>query len=130
MPCHNHPESASTGTCAGCAEPFCERCLVTVRGANYCAACKSMAVAGVASQTVAIASDAKTALGLAFLSFFCFGFILGPVAMAKAAGARRQIESNPALGGSGWANAATVVGAFALVYSILGVAMQCRSLAH
>jgi hypothetical protein len=125
MPCHDHPESASVGACAGCAEPFCARCLVTVRGATYCKACKSMAVSGVTSQSVALCADAKTALGLAFLSLFCFGFVLGPVAIAKASGARRQIGNNPALGGAGWANAATVVGIFGLAFSLLGFATRC-----
>lgn len=121
MQCQNHPEAGATGTCSGCAEPFCASCLVAVRGATYCAACKSMAVAGMAPQTVAVCSDAKSALGLAFLGILCFGIVLGPVAMAKASRARKQIEANPALGGKGWADAATVVGAVVLVFFVLGV---------
>jgi hypothetical protein len=128
MRCQNHPDAGAAGTCSGCAEPFCSRCLVAVRGATYCAACKSMAVTGVTTQSVAICQEAKTALGLAFLGVFagwCFfglvGIALGGVAMWKASNARRQIAANPALGGSGWAHAATAVGAtvFALSVAIL-----------
>jgi hypothetical protein len=128
MSCHNHPESAATGTCAGCAEPFCGRCLVTVRGATYCASCKAMAVSGLTSQSVAICQDAKTALGIAFLGVFCFGFILGPVAIVKAQGAKKQIAANPALGGAGWANAATVVGAVVFAFQILSFLTRMRAL--
>lgn len=128
MACHNHPESASTGACAGCAEPFCASCLVTVRGATYCASCKSMAVSGLTSQSVALCQDAKVALGLAFLGIFCFGIVIGPVAIAKAASARRQIAANPALGGRGWANAATVVGIVVFAFSLLGIVIRVRGI--
>lgn len=129
MACQNHPEVAAGGTCAGCAEPFCPSCLVTVRGATYCAGCKTMAVSGLSSQAVAVCKDAKNALGLAFLGIFCFGFVLGPVAIAKAQNARRQIAANPALGGSGWAHAATAVGIAVLVFSLLGLVAQFHALA-
>jgi hypothetical protein len=119
MHCQNHADTAATGTCAGCAEPFCSSCLVTVRGATYCAGCKSMAVSGLAPQAVAVCSDAKSALGIAFVGLLFCGPIFGPLALAKASSARKQIAANPALGGKGWADAATVVASIVLLISVL-----------
>lgn len=121
MQCQNHPESGATGTCSGCAEPFCASCLVSVRGASYCAGCKSMVVTNLAPQAVAVCSDAKAALGLAFVGLLFCGIVLGPVAIAKASSARKQIEANPSLGGKGWADAATVVGIVVIVFFLLGM---------
>lgn len=127
MHCQNHPEAGATGTCAGCAEEFCARCLVAVRGATYCAGCKGMAVAHLAPQSVAVCSDAKSALGLAFVGLVFCGILLGPLAIAKASSARKQIEANPALGGKGWADAATVVGIVVIVLFVLNlVSMGAR----
>ncbi len=129
MNCQNHPADPAAGSCAGCAEPFCSSCLVSVRGATYCAACKSMAVTGLTPQAVMVSQDAKTALWLAVLGIFCWlGFILGPVAIFKASRARQQIAANPALGGTGWANAATVVGAVVFLLGVLNVVMRARGL--
>ncbi len=127
MRCQNHPADAAAGTCAGCAEPFCASCLVSVRGATYCGPCKSMALAGITPEAVMINQDARTALWLAMLGLFCWlGLILGPVAMVKASKARRQIAADPAMGGTGWANAATVVGAVVLLLGVLNIVMRAR----
>jgi hypothetical protein len=121
MQCQNHPDAEATGTCTGCAEPFCASCLVTVRGGTYCAGCKSMAVAGLTPQVVAVCNEAKTALLLAFVGLIFCGIILGPLAIARAQSANRQIDSNPSLGGRGHAQAATVVGILVIVFFVLSV---------
>lgn len=54
----------------------------------------------------------------AVIGFFCFGFILGPVAVYKALAARREIRDNPLLTGWGKANAALVLG---IIVSLLAV---------
>ena len=36
MKCTNHPEREATGMCAYCGKPFCEECLVEVKGRMYC----------------------------------------------------------------------------------------------
>ena len=43
MNCIEHPEIPSSATCKGCAEPFCENCLVIIKGEPYCSECKVMA---------------------------------------------------------------------------------------
>ena len=63
--------------------------------------------------------EAGEALTLAFVGLFCFGFIVGPLAISKALKARKLIELNPRLSGWGKANAAVVVGTIALVASVL-----------
>lgn len=130
MQCHNHPEAGASGTCSGCAEPFCPSCLVSVRGATYCASCKGMAVSGVVPQAVDVCADAKSALGIAFAGLLVFGIVLGPLAISKAASARKQIAANPALGGKGWADAATVVGAVVVVFFILNLVVRFTAISR
>lgn len=36
MNCQNHPDREAKGTCCYCGQPFCEECLVSVNGRNYC----------------------------------------------------------------------------------------------
>ncbi len=38
MKCTNHPEREATGMCAYCGKPFCEECLIEVKGRMYCKA--------------------------------------------------------------------------------------------
>src|SRR5580698_6726460 len=46
MECKNHPSIPAIDRCAGCAEPFCGDCLITIGGKKYCGACKVLAVQG------------------------------------------------------------------------------------
>ena len=36
MKCTNHPEVDATGMCVYCGKPFCEDCLIEVKGKMYC----------------------------------------------------------------------------------------------
>ena len=36
MKCTNHPEIEAAGVCAYCGKPFCQDCLVEVKGRMYC----------------------------------------------------------------------------------------------
>lgn len=36
MKCTNHPEREADGMCAYCGKPFCQECLVEVKGRMYC----------------------------------------------------------------------------------------------
>ena len=38
MKCTNHPEVEAQGMCAYCGKPFCNDCLVEVKGRMYCKA--------------------------------------------------------------------------------------------
>ena len=124
MQCKNHPVVPAVDRCAGCAEPFCNDCLVEIHGQKYCASCKVMALRGqpvVAEGATVPCKEANEALTYAIVSLFCFGFILGPVAISKASKARKMIELNPRLAGSGKATAATIIGVVALVLWVLGL---------
>lgn len=60
--------------------------------------------------------EAREAIKMAYFSIFCFGFVLGPLALAKGIGARKIIKDDPTLLGSGKALAAIVIGSFVLVW--------------
>jgi hypothetical protein len=123
MQCKNHPGLPAKDRCAGCAELFCENCLVPVQGRHYCAACKVMAVQGrrppVMQKTTGVCKAAKDALTCAIVGVFCFGFILGPMAIVKGANARKEIARNPRLGGEGLSYAAQALGVCVLIYSLI-----------
>jgi hypothetical protein len=141
MQCRNHPETEATDRCAGCMEPFCGNCLVTVRGRKYCASCKVMAIsgggvgapafAGAAAGAAAAAPvfeaatepcpEANEALKYAIIGLFCFGIILEPIAISKALKAKKMIAANPNLTGSGKATAALIIGIVGLVLWVLGL---------
>jgi hypothetical protein len=128
MECRNHPGVAAVGVCAGCAEAYCPKCLVNVRETRYCASCKSMAVGAVAIPLgTTPCTEASEALRWAILSFFCFGMVLGPLAISKGLKAKKLIAENPALTGSGRAQAAIVLGALALGFWILGMVQRFSS---
>ena len=38
MQCVNHPQSEATGMCTYCGKPFCNDCLVEIKGKMYCKA--------------------------------------------------------------------------------------------
>ena len=123
MQCKNHPEVAATDRCAGCAESFCENCLVDMRGQNYCGSCKVLAVQGapVVEEATMPCKEAGEALKYAIIGIFCFGIILEPIAIIKAVKAKKMIDVNPQLTGSGKATAALVIGIISLVLWVLGM---------
>ena len=124
MECRNHPETAASDRCAGCMEPFCPNCLVTVKGRSYCASCKVMAIGDkvpVFEQLTEECTEAKEALKLAIFGIFCFGIVLGPMAIRKANEAKKMIAANPNLTGSGKATAALVIGIIDLLGWVVGI---------
>ena len=115
----------------GCAEPFCANCLVDLQGQKYCGACKVMALPKgehVLEEATEPSPEASEALKYAIVGMFCFGFILGPVAISKALKARNSIDANPRMTGSGKAIAAIVIGSVALVLSGLGLLVRMAHL--
>jgi hypothetical protein len=131
MQCKNHPEVPATARCAGCAEPFCDNCLVEVQGQKYCGSCKVMALQGkpiVLEEQTRPCKEAGEALTMAIIGLFCFGIILGPLAIAKASKAKRFIERDPTLTGSGKATAATVIGIIEIVLWVLGIFIRISSI--
>jgi hypothetical protein len=124
MECRNHAAAPATDRCAGCMEPFCPNCLVTVKGRSYCASCKVMAVregAVVFDQLSEECKEANEALKYAIIGIFCLGIILEPIAISKALAAKKMMAANPNLTGSGKATAALVIGIIGLVLWLVGV---------
>jgi hypothetical protein len=65
--------------------------------------------------------EAGQALKYAIIGIFCFGMILGPVAIVKALKAKRMIEEDPRLSGSGKATAALWIGIVVFFLWALGM---------
>jgi hypothetical protein len=127
MQCKNHPEVVAVDRCAGCAEPFCADCLVEVQGQKYCGACKTMALRGgppIVEEATIPCKEANDALTYSIIGVFCFGIILEPIAISKALKAKKMIEMNPRLTGSGKATAALIIGIVGLVLWVLGMATR------
>ena len=54
--------------------------------------------------------EAKEALKYAIIGIFCFGFILGPMAIVKATSAKKKLSMDPRYEGEGLATAAQIIG--------------------
>ncbi len=66
-------------------------------------------------------AEARQALQLGIFSLFCFGFILGPLAIAKGLSARRVIAMSPGMQGAGSATTGIVLGAISLTLNVVGI---------
>ena len=134
MNCIKHPAVVAAVACSACAEPFCESCLVTVKGQKYCAECKNSAIKGdavVANQGPAgVCEEAGEALKYAIIGIFCFQPILGPISIAKALKAKSLIKANPRLEGSGKATAALIIGIIDLLLGIVGIILKVAEVGH
>jgi hypothetical protein len=131
MNCKNHPDTRAAGRCVGCAETFCRNCLVDIKGQKYCASCKVMALQGQSAVVPESATlpcrEADEALKYAIIGIFCFGIILEPIAISKALKARKMIEANPRLTGSGKATAALIIAIIGLVLWVLSIVARIAS---
>lgn len=65
--------------------------------------------------------EANEALTYSIVGIFCFGIILEPIAISKALKARKMMQLNPRLSGSGKATAALIIGIVALVLWVIGM---------
>ena len=130
MFCKNHPNEEAVDRCTGCAEAFCDNCLVEINGQKYCGDCKVMAVDGerMAETATRPCKEAGSALTMAIIGLICFGIILGPMAIAKANKAKQMIAKNPRLTGSGKATAATIIGILDIVFFVLGLIIRFSSM--
>jgi hypothetical protein len=125
MECRNHGAVTAEDRCAGCMEPFCANCLVTVRGRKYCSSCKVMAVGDrmpvVESAAAIPCTEAGEALKYAIIGIIFFGIVLEPVAFFKGMQAKKLIAANPALIGGGKATAAITISS--VVMSLWAIAI-------
>ena len=132
MNCKNHPTIGAVDRCAGCAEPFCPNCLVDIHGQKYCGSCKIMAIKGqpIMEEATYPCPEAAEALKYAIIGIFCFGIILEPMAISKALKAKKMIEMNPQLTGSGKANAALIIAIVGLILWVLGIIARVSNSSH
>jgi hypothetical protein len=133
MQCKNHPAIPAVARCAGCAEPFCGDCLVDIQGQKFCAACKQMAMKGppvIDEQATIPCKEANEALTYAIVGIFCLGIILEPIALVKAGKAKKMIDQNPRLAGSGKVLATRIIGVVALVLWVIGMISRFSNLAR
>lgn len=124
MQCKNHPDVAAVDRCSGCAEAFCPDCLVEIQGQKYCGSCKTMALRGappIAEEATIPCKEAGEALTYSIVGIFCFGIILEPIAISKALKAKKMIQMNPRLTGSGKCTAALIIASVALLLWVLGI---------
>jgi hypothetical protein len=123
MYCKNHSDVAAEERCVGCAEPFCGDCLVEILGQRYCASCKVMAVKGPPPEQDGNmdCEPAGKALTYSIIGIFCFGIILGPMAIAKAIEAKREMKEDPRLAGLAKANVGLMLGITEILLWVLGM---------
>jgi hypothetical protein len=127
MDCKIHPAVPSVERCSGCAEPFCGDCLVEVHGQKYCASCKVMALKNPPlhfEEPTIPCKEANEALTWSIVGLFCFGIIVEPIALNKALKARKLINENPRLQGSGKVIAAIVISSIGLLLWIIGMLVR------
>jgi len=128
MHCRNHASAEASERCVACAEPFCGDCLVEVLGEKYCGSCKIMTVKGPPpiEEGNTPCEAANKALTYSLIGIFCFGVVLGPMAIAKAVEARREIRDDPSLSGLAKANVGLLLGIAVLILWILGMISRAR----
>lgn len=125
MQCKNHAAVDALDRCVGCAESFCGNCLVEIHGQKYCGACKVMTLKNatpyVPEEGTVPCLEANEALKYAIIGLFCFGFVLGPIAVSKALKAKKHMAEDPTLSGSGKATAALIIGIVGLILWVLNI---------
>src|SRR5258708_2790592 len=125
MECKNHPTIAAEDWCSGCGEPFFPDCPVGIHRQKNCGSRQGMGPPGPPGGVVGggpiPCQETNAALSHALVGIFICGIILEPIAISKAAKAKKMIALNPRLSGSGKATAATVIGVVGLVLWVLGL---------
>jgi hypothetical protein len=139
MECKNHPTIQASYTCSACGQPFCDECLVDIGGRKYCSNCKMSAVQTmqghpnwqpptIPEEATIPCKEANEALIYSIVGLFCCGIIIEPLAIYKAQQARKMLELNPRLEGSGKATAALVISIIGLSLWGLGMILRILSL--
>ena len=129
MDCINHETTEAVDRCAGCAEPFCNNCLVDLSGIHYCSDCKYMVIDEppvVEVEPTIPLKEANDALKYAIIGIFCFGIILGPMALSKAGEAQKMIDNDPRYKGAGKVKAAYIIGSLAILFWLVGIVNRMR----
>jgi hypothetical protein len=96
--CAHHPDAPAGERCAECRIPFCESCLVELRGRRICGICKAAEVREMLRVELPRNNQAHDALLLALLGAVCIGpgLFLEAVALAQGIVALRVRVGRPA----------------------------------
>jgi len=84
----------------------------------------------VAEEATLPCKEAGEALTYAIVGLFCFGIILEPIAISKAMKAKKMMQLNPRLTGSGKATAALIIAIVGLVLWVLGIIARVAAAGH
>ena len=133
--CHSYYHQAcweKTGSCTQptCAEEtkFCTFCGKQIKKSavkcRYCGNYLDPTIAQNKFVNKGVLKDANTALTYAIIGIFCFGIILGPMAISKGNEAKRIIDTQPGYEGRGKAQAAVVIGWIEIVLWVIGILMR------
>src|ERR1044072_4426716 len=85
---------------------------------GYCFRCRNLN-AGLYDGPKQTLPEAKEALKYAIIGIFCFGFVLGPMAIVKGTNAKKAIAEDPRYEGEGLATAAQIIGSIVSLLSVL-----------
>lgn len=98
-------------------EMVCPTCGDIVSG-SFCFRCRNLS-GGEYTGPRQTLPEAKEALKYAIIGIFCFGFILGPLAIVKGTNAKKAIAEDPRYEGEGLATAAQIIGGIVSLLSVL-----------
>ncbi len=89
-------------------EMVCPTCGDIISNA-YCFRCRNLSPSDYTGPKQTL-PEAKDALKYAIIGIFCFGFILGPMAIVKGTSAKKKLSMDPRYEGEGMATAAQIIG--------------------
>ena len=100
-------------------EMVCPTCGDILSG-GYCFRCRNLSAADYTGPKQTL-PEAKDALKYAIIGIFCFGFILGPLAIVKATSAKKAIAQDPRYEGEGMATAAQIIGGIVCLLHLVNI---------
>ena len=98
-------------------EMVCPTCGDVVTG-GFCFRCRNLGAMDYTGPKETL-PEAKEALKYAIIGIFCFGFVLGPLAIVKGTSAKKAIAMDPRYEGEGMATAAQIIGGIVCLLSLL-----------
>jgi len=113
--CKNHPGIQALDRCTDCMGAFCSDCLTVIGDDKYCDSCNSVIFR---EEVTLPCKEASDAFKIAIIGLFIIAIILEPIAILKALKAKKMINANPRLTGSGKATAALIIGIIRLLLEI------------
>lgn len=122
--CTYHGDALGAFRCQVCARPFCENCVVSIRGRRVCAECKPTALRDLRRRTGPLDRDADEALAFSLIGVVPFLVpIVAPIALCKGLMVLRVYHRNPSLPNRWKAVTAVVLSAGVLVLAAFIIAM-------